>query len=300
MKRKLRHKMSYQTKKQIYGFLFILPWFIGFLLFFAQPFVESFKYSFQQLKPTSQGFVGTYAGLDNYKFAIFRDTVFLRECVNSISNLIQVPLILIYSIAFALLIKGKFVGRSFMRAVAFLPVIIGSGVLMQILKEDVFSQGVRGGNSVYLFTAGGGLQNIFVAMGLNQGIINFINRIISQIFDLSWKSGVQIMLFLAGLHNIPEYVYEAASLEGAREFEKFFKVTLPLLTPMILLNTIYSVIDSFSDYGNKIIQMIYSTTFDQVRLGYASALSILYFLMIIVVLGFVYFIIRKYIVSPDE
>ncbi|MDF2472356.1 MAG: sugar transporter permease [Lachnospiraceae bacterium] len=292
--------MSYQTKKQIYGFLFILPWFIGFLLFFAQPFVESFKYAFQKLEPSSQGFVGTYVGLDNFKFAIFRDTAFLRECVNSLGNLIQVPLILIYSIAFALLIKGKYTGRSFMRAVAFLPVIIGSGVLMQIIKEDVFSQGIKGGNSVYLFASGGGLQDIFVAMGLNQGIINFINRIISQIFDLTWRSGVQIMLFLAGLHNIPEYVYEAASLEGAREFEKFFKVTLPLLTPMILLNTIYSVIDSFSDYGNQIIQMIYSTTFDQVRLGYASALSIIYFFMIIMVLGLVYFIIRKYIVSPDE
>lgn len=292
-------KMSYQRKKEIYGFLFILPWFIGFCLFFAQPFIQSFLYSFQKLEATPTGFVGTYIKLENYKFALFRDTDFIRESVNSITNLIQVPLILIYSIAFALLLKGNFKGRGFIRAVAFLPVIIGSGVLMQIIREDVFSQGIKGGGTSYLFSAGG-LSDMFYAMGLNQGIINFINRIISQIFDLTWKSGVQIMLFLAGLHNIPDYVYEAADLEGARGFEQFFKVTLPLLTPMILLNTIYSIIDSFSDYGNQIIQMIYSTTFNQIRQGYASALSILYFLMIITVLGIIYLVLRRHIVAVDE
>ena len=100
-----------------------------------------------------------------------------------------------------------------MRAIAFLPVIIGSGVLMDILKTDVFSSGVKGAETVYLFS-GGGLTGLFTAMGLSADMIGFINTIISKIFDLTWRSGVQILLFLAGLHNIPSYVYEAAEIEG--------------------------------------------------------------------------------------
>lgn len=296
---KKRRSLSYTKRKQVYGIMFILPWLIGFLLFFIQPFVESVTYAFQTLETTPEGFVGTYIGWDNFKYAIFEDPVFIRECLNAITDLVQVPLILVYSLCFALLLKGNYKGRGVMRAIAFLPVIIGSGVIMQILKEDVFSQGVKGGQSTYLFSQGG-LEGIFVAMGLNQGLINFINNIISQVFDLTWRSGVQIMLFLAGLHSIPDYTYEASSLEGANKLEQFFKITVPLLTPFILLNTIYTIIDSFSDYGNTIIQMIYSTAFNQVRLGYSSALSIMYFLINLIVLGLVYFFIRKKIISWDD
>lgn len=186
-----------------------------------------------------------------------------------------------------------------MRAIAFLPVIIGSGVLMDIMKQDVFSSGVKGAETVYLFS-GGGLTGLFSSMGLPMNVISFVNNVISRIFDLTWKSGVQILLFLAGLHNIPEYVYEAADLEGANALEQFFKITLPMLTPMILLNVVYSVIDIFSDFGNQIIQMIYNTAFSNVRFGYSSALSILYFIMIAVVLVIVYLAMRRFIVKPEE
>lgn len=295
---KYRKHLSYETKKKIYGLLFILPWLLGFILFFVVPFGESIIYSFQKLETTPKGFIGTGIGFENYKYALFKDTAFIITCVNSLKDLIQIPLIIVYSLCFALLLKGKFAGRGLMRAIAFLPVIIGSGVLMQILKEDVFSQGIKGGNSVYIFSSGG-LNSLFISMGLSAGITNFINNIVSAIFDLTWRSGVQILLLLSGLHNIPDYVYEASSLEGAREFEQFFKITLPMLTPMLMLNIVYSVIDMFSDYGNEIIRMIYATAFDQVRLGYSSALSVLYFAMIAVVLIMVSIVLKKYIIKRD-
>ena len=131
-------------------------------------------------------------------------------------------------------------------------------------------------------------------------MIGFINNVIGKIFDLTWRSGVQILLFLAGLHNIPSYVYEAAEIEGANALEQFFKITLPMLTPMILLNVVYSVIDIFSDFGNTIIQMIYNMAFTNVRFGYSSALSILYFMMIAVVLVIVYLVMKRFIVHPEE
>lgn len=291
--------MPYEKKKQLYGLIFVMPWIIGFILFFASPLIKSVVYAFQKVEMTPQGFKGTFIGLENFQYALFKDPTFIRECVNSILNLIQVPLILVYSLFVAVLLKNNFKGRSIMRAIAFLPVIIASGVLMQIMKEDIFSHGVRDGNSVYLFS-GGGLQGILIELGLGQNLINFVNQVIGRIFDVTWRSGVQIMLFLAGLHTIPEYLYEASGLEGARPWEQFWKVTLPMLTPMILLNIIYSIIDSFTDYGNTIIRLLYNTAFEQVKFGYSSALSLIYFLVVILVLGIAYLLIKRKIIYLEE
>ena len=235
----------------------------------------------------------------NFENLFFKDADFLPALVTSLGELVQVPLILVYSLFFAVLIKDKFPGRTFMRAVAFMPVIIGSGVLMQILKEDVFSSGVRGGSAnTYLFNAGS-IAEVMAAMGLGQGITNFVNDIINRVFDLTWRSGVQIMLFLAGLHSVPDYLYEASSLEGAGSFAQFWKVTLPMLTPMILLNTIYSVVDMMNDYSNAIIQRMYSTMFELVKFGYASAMSVVYFLVIMAVLGVVALFISRFVIYQE-
>ena len=295
----MRKKLPYSTKKKIYGFLFITPWLIGFLLFFAVPFFQSCLYGFQDLKTSAEGMIGTWVGLDNFSYALFRDTEFLIQCAGSLRDLVTVPLILVYSICFALLLKKDYPGRTLMRAIAFLPVIIGSGVLMDIMKSDVFASSLSGAETTYPFSSSG-LTGFFQSMGLPIEIINFINDVISKIFDLTWRSGVQILLFLAGLHNIPSYVYEAADIEGANALEQFFKITLPMLTPMILLNVVYSVIDIFADYGNSIIRMIYNMAFDNVRFGYSSALSILYFIMVAVVLVVLFLVMKRFIVHPEE
>jgi len=293
--------MPYTKKKELYGLLFVLPWIIGFILFFIRPLITSIVYSFQNMELTPQGLKGSFIGWENYFYALYKDPNFIREAVNSFVNMLYgVPLILVYSLFIAILIKNKFPGRGFMRAVTFLPVIIGSGVLMQILKEDVFSQGMRGGvESVYLFT-GAGISGLLVELGLGAGLIEVFNNVIARIFDLTWRSGVQVLLFLAGLHTIPSYLYEASSLEGARPWEQFWKVTLPMLTPMMLLNVVYTIIDTFTDYGNSVIMMIYNTAFSQIRFGYSSALAWLYCLAIAIFLGLVYLLLKKRIVYMQD
>ncbi len=293
--------MPYTKKKELYGLLFVLPWIIGFILFFVKPLITSVVYSFQNMELTPQGLKGAFIGWDNYAYALYKDPNFVREAVNSFVNMLYgVPLILVYSLFIAIMIKNKFPGRGFMRAVSFLPVIIASGVLMQILKEDVFSQGMRGGTeSVYLF-AGAGISGILAELGLGPGLIEVFNNVIARIFDLTWRSGVQVLLFLAGLHTIPSYLYEASSLEGARPWEQFWKVTLPMLTPMMLLNIVYTIIDTFTDYGNGVIMMIYNTAFSQIRFGYSSALAWLYCLAIAAFLGLVYLLLKKRIVYLQD
>ena len=129
----MKKKIPYTTKKKIYGFLFITPWLLGFLLFFIVPFIQSCLYAFQDLETTEKGMVGTWVGTYNFSYALFRDTDFIVQCANSLKDLITVPLILVYSLCFALLLKKEYPGRTTMRAIAFLPVIIGSGVLMDII-----------------------------------------------------------------------------------------------------------------------------------------------------------------------
>ncbi len=291
--------MGYQTKKKWYGFTFVLPWLIGCLLFFVSPLISTFQYAFQSLQASPTGFTATPVGWANFETLFFKDADFLPALTTSLTELIQVPLILVYSLFFAVLIKDEFPGRTFMRAVAFMPVIIGSGVLMQILKEDVFSSGVRGGSAnTYLFNAGS-IAELMGSMGLPQGITNFVNDIINRVFDLTWRSGVQIMLFLAGLHSVPDHLYEASSLEGAGSFAQFWKITLPMLTPMILLNTIYSVVDMMNDYSNGIIQRMYSTMFELIKFGYASAMSVVYFIVIMAVLGVVALLLSRFIIYQE-
>ncbi|OMF21802.1 hypothetical protein BK133_27700 [Paenibacillus sp. FSL H8-0548] len=300
MIRKLR-ALPYTKKKELYGFLFVLPWILGFILFFGKPLLTSLVFSFQNMEMTPEGLRGVFIGWDNFEYALFKDPAFIREATNSFVNMLYgVPLILVYSLFVAVLLKNKFRGRGFMRAVSFLPVIIASGVLMQILKEDVFSQGMRGGaESVYLFT-GAGINGILQELGLGAQLIEIFNNVISRIFDLTWRSGVQVLLFLAGLHAIPGYLYEASSIEGARPWEQFWKITLPMLTPMMMLNIVYTIIDTFTDYGNSVILMIYNTAFSQVRFGYSSALAWLYCLLIAVFLGAVYMLLKKRIVYMQD
>lgn len=297
---KLR-SMPYTKKKQLYGFMFVLPWVIGFVLFFAGPLITSFKYSFYNLELTPDGLKGSFVGWENFQYAIFRDPQFIREAVNSFVNMFySVPLILVYSLFVAVLLKNKFRGRGLMRAVSFLPVIIASGVLMQILKEDVFSQGMRGGvESVYLF-GGAGINRMLTELGIGPQLIEVFNNVIARIFDLTWRSGVQVLLFLAGLHAISSDLYEASDVEGARAWEQFWKITLPMLTPIMLLNIVYTVIDTFTDYGNGVILMIYNTAFSQVRFGYSSALAWLYLLGIALFLGALYALIKKRIVNLQD
>lgn len=297
---KLR-SMPYTKKKQLYGFMFVLPWVIGFILFFAGPLITSFKYSFYNLELTPDGLKGSFVGWENFQYAIFRDPQFIREAVNSFVNMFySVPLILVYSLFVAVLLKNKFRGRGLMRAISFLPVIIASGVLMQILKEDVFSQGLRGGvESVYLF-GGAGINRMLTELGIGPQLIEVFNNVIARIFDLTWRSGVQVLLFLAGLHAISSDLYEASDVEGARAWEQFWKITLPMLTPIMLLNIVYTVIDTFTDYGNGVILMIYNTAFSQVRFGYSSALAWLYLLGIALFLGALYALIKKRIVNLQD
>lgn len=192
----------------------------------------------------------------------------LRESLGGL--LADVLIILAFSLFVALILKSKFRGRTAVRAIFFLPVIIASGVVLDLLNNnDMASLLLSGDRNSILFDSGG-MNDWLIPMGLGPLI-----EVVQNIFDMSWKSGIQILLFLAGLQTISPQMYEVANVEGATAWEKFWKITFPLLTPILLLNVVYTIIDSFTDFSNQTMRIIMDYA-QHMRIGYGSALAIIY------------------------
>jgi ABC-type sugar transport system permease subunit len=274
------------------GRLFILPWIIGVIWFFIIPLVQSIYYTISRITISSEGLSFQFVGLDNYLFAFTRDPDFLQTLAGAIGNIAyQVPIIVFFSLFVSLILREKFVGRSIMRAIFFFPVIIASGVVITILKENVMMQAAGDVTSQVLFRTGG-LGELMVTAGLNTRVVEYLTTAISQVFDLTWKSGVQILLILAALYNIPESMYEAADIEGATAWEKFWKITFTLISPTILLAVIYSIIDYFTDFGNQVMRMIVRQL-NQGRFEYSTTIAITYFISVMIIIAIINFGLSK-------
>lgn len=287
--KKLRGR-SLASRRALYGRLFILPWFIGFVYFFCIPLGSSFYYTLTQITITQSGLEFSWNGFGNYLYAFATDPDFTRNIVESVLNIVyQVPIIVFFSIFIAIILKGDFRGKTLMRAVFFLPVIISSGVVITILKENVLATGT--GQASTLFQAGG-LTTFLVNSGFGVTFARIITDSISQVFDLAWRSGVQILLLLSALHSIPDSMYEAARIEGATVWESFWKITFVLISPTIVLAVIYSIIDYFTDYSNKVMRMIVKFV-EQGRFEYSTTVSFIYFVAVMIIISIVNGLLSK-------
>jgi ABC-type sugar transport system permease subunit len=293
-------KLSYPKKQAWAGRMFILPWFLGFCFIFCRSLLTSFVYSFSKVTIGDKGFDTTFVGLENYKYALKVDPNFVKTLVNTIiSMLYQVPLILIFSLIIACVLNQKFRGRVIARAIFFLPVIIATGQIISIMRGDIYSQQLTSGErSSAMFTVSG-IQTILLDSGLSMSIANTIINSINSIFDVAWKSGIQILLFIAGLQTVPRALYEVSEIEGATAWEAFWKITFPMISPILILNLIYTMIDNFTDYSNGVIKMA-SDLAKQMKFDNSATVTCIYFLVIVVMLGIVSLITRKKIFYINE
>jgi ABC-type sugar transport system permease subunit len=293
-------KLSYTKKQAWAGRLFILPWFFGFCFIFCRSLITSFVYSFSKITVGDKGFNTTFVGFENYKYELTVDPNYVKTLVNTvISILYQVPLILIFSLIIACILNQKFRGRVVARAIFFLPVIIATGQIISIMRGDIYSQQLTAGErSSTMFTVAG-LQNILLDSGLSLTFANTIISSINSIFDVAWKSGIQILLFIAGLQTVPRSLYEVSEIEGATAWEAFWKITFPMISPILILNLIYTIIDNFTDYSNGVIKLA-SDLAKQMKFEYSATVTCIYFLVIVVILGVVSMITRKKIFYINE
>jgi oligogalacturonide transport system permease protein len=266
-------KQSLKRRDSQMGILFVSPWIIGFIVFTLFPLVYSIFLSFQNVTITPKGIKTTFVAFKNYSYAFTVDADFVQKLISFLQQLIvSVPIILVFSLIIALLLNQKVRLRGAFRTVFFLPVIIISGPVMnQLIQQNVTSIPNIDQYAIYQY--------------FNQNPNGFINGIMlflmGNLVYILWFSGVQILIYLAGLQKVDKQIYEAAEIDGASVWESFWKITLPSLFPMILVNTIYTIV-TYSVFGlNPIIQHINDNMFNiQTGFGYASALSWIYFIVI--------------------
>ncbi|MGO4695795.1 carbohydrate ABC transporter permease [Paenibacillus sp. 2TAB26] len=282
-----RKSPTLQQKKSRLGILFVTPWFLGFVFLFSIPLYKSFLYSLNTLTLGKGGFDTKYEGFSFYKQLFMSHPTFNRTLIEAISDiLINVPSITIFSLFVATLINQKFRGRIFARAVFFLPVLLAAPVLSLENSSEMASiaSTITGSSSEdggFAFTSFE-LQRMLVEAGVGNGIISYITGSVDRIYEIISSSGVQILIFLAALQSISPSLYEAAKIEGTTGYEAFWKITFPMLSPILLTNIVYTVIDSYST--NALSQMITDTAFQTLNFSLSAAMAWVYFLIVSVIL----------------
>ncbi len=285
--------LTIEGRKALSGRLFILPFTVGFILFFLKPALESLLFVFNDVSLKVGGFTMEFVGMKNLKYIFLTDPDFNKNLVSSMTSLLyKVPVIIIASLFFAVVLNAKFRGRTLVRAIFFLPVIIASGVVMEIINSDTFATSLISsseGMKSTVTASSYGLTSLLVDMGVSEKVVSYFSYISSNLYDLMWRTGIQMIIFLAALQSISPVLYEASSMEGASAWENFWMITIPMISPMILINVIYTIIDTFTDSANVVMNQINSVFADQ-QYDRAAAMSWVYFLVIGLLLALVLFI----------
>lgn len=302
--KQVKRGLSYEKRKGLYGYGFIGLWALGTIYFFIAPLVMSLIYSFNETQVEVGGMEMQWIGMKNYVNAFRKDQEYTLALVDMLKNTaLRTPLIIIFSIFIALVLNQKFKGRTFARAVFFLPVIIATGPVMDIINGNMSTGGYAGGSEQFstMFEANlvDQLLNFLGIYNISDRLSNIINSLTTDIFNLVWNSGIQILLILAALQGISPASKEAAQMEGATSWEFFWKITLPTISPMILASVVYTVVDSFVDPGNKVMTIVLNKSTNWQH-GYSAAMAWAYFGIIGICLAIIVAILNKVIYYEVE
>lgn len=291
------YRLAFQKRTALWGIIFMSPWILGFLLFFIRPMIEVFIYSVNEVKlGTETGLAMKYVGLANYKEALLVDPEFVRKLTETVvQTLPSVFLIIIFSLISAVLLNGNYFGRMAARAIFFIPIIMAAG-LMTATVGGTAAETVKSAQQESLLGANF-LANFLLNSGMPKQILGSLTKAVSSIFSVITMSGVQTLIFLAGLQSIAPQLYEVAKIEGATGYETFWKVTFPLVSPMILTCSIYSLADAF--LRSDITTRIYDIAFKQSRYGLSASMSCIYLIVTLVIMVVINFLISRKVFYYD-
>ncbi|MBR6564024.1 MAG: sugar ABC transporter permease [Clostridia bacterium] len=284
-----RKATGIERLKVRYGRMFVIPWTIGFILFFLVPLVESIAYAFSHVSLVDENML-TFAGFEHFRYLIKDDLNFIDNLKDAVISFIySLPIIVALSMIFALILNQKFRGRLFARAVFFLPVIIATGVVMKFVTGEAI------GNGAALNTAMGDTQSysgiqfdqLLINLGLPQSVTELLSDYIARVFNLVWSCGIQILLFVAGMQSIPDQLYEVSKIEGATAWEEFWFVTFPMLGNVTFLVLIYTIVDLFTAFDNPIMKQAYKLISENSLYDRSSAILWGYFVVVGIVGGLI-------------
>ena len=298
-------KGSLDARRARSGYLFTLPFILGIVLVYLPILIDSIWYSFNMEVPDRENpgqFMLEFVGWDFYKNA-FSTPAFTEKLIEGIQQLVfEVPAIIIFALFIAVVLNQKMLGRAAFRAIFFVPVIISTGIMETVnaadIMQDMMAGGTSDGATAEAEQAGGlisteDVQALLESMNLNFGadIIDYIVNLVENIYNIINYSGVQMLIFLAGLQSISPAIYEACTIDGATAWETFWKVTFPMISPMILVNAAYTIIDSFTRSTNPVMLYIDNNSSG----GTGIAMSWIYFLLVMVIIGVVVAIASSFI-----
>lgn len=290
MKRK--SKMSLTRKKNLIAYTFVGHWALGLALFFLYPLISSIIFSFNNVTIEPGEIVTKFMGLANYSKLLLEDPNFLNDLRDSIGFMFySFPIIISISLILAVLLNQKFIGRTFFRAVFFLPVMLSASVVLNLLSGEFITMPLFSSSS-----SGVGIidyKSILDSINISSQIQPFLEFLLSNTIDLIWSCGVQTILFLAGLQSIPDSFYEVSYIEGANKWDEFWFITIPSLRNIISLVLIYTMIDLFADMKNTIVAKSYSLMTMQ-EFGESSAMLWFYFSIVLMVIGTVFVLYQRF------
>ena len=305
--KKRKRGASLDVRKARAGWIFVLPFVLSFIIIYLPIVIDSIKYSFNKINiGQGGGYTLEFVGWENYQEALFVDPSFVQRLTSGIQQLIfDIPAIVIFSLFIAVLLNQKMVGRAAFRAIFFIPVIISTGIIDKIdqantmldYMEDVES-GINDGsnqNTTNEILSAVDIERLFENMKVGTELVDYVVSMVNNIYNIINRSGVQMLIFLAGLQSISPAIYESCDIDGATAWETFWKITFPMISPMILVNAIYTVIDSFTSQSNTVMAYI-SDTYDKAGGNVlSSAMAWIYFLIVLAIIGLVSALLSGYV-----
>ncbi len=274
--KKPKIKMGRLEKREArIGYLFVLPWIIGVLAFLLIPLGQSFYYMWFNIRITPLETKFNWVGTGNFTQIWLENPEFPQQLVTYIwQTIVEVPVIVVFALIIAMMLNGKIRFKGFFRLIFFLPVIIVSGPVMNMLV----SEGAATIPAMNVQSVINAFDKVFPTK-----IAQEIGEMFSNMIMILWYSGVQILIFLSALQKVDPSLYEAAKIDGGSGWECFWKITLPTIKPMVLLNAVYTVIFLSGNEQNELINMIKSAMFSGTKekgYGYASAMAWMYAVVI--------------------
>jgi len=291
IKKNNKYSLTIVGKNAVAGYLFLLPFLIGFLSFMFLPILESLRMVFSRVRIdiVKNGFAMEFTGFENLERVFLIDPEFTRMLTEEMWRMVLiVRAIIIFSLFVALILNQEFRARGFVRAVFFLPVILSSGVMIGLETNNSLlnnmAEIIKEGNLLKASITNV-LEDVLVAEGAASDFMAYIFIIVNQIYDIAMASGIQIIIFLSALQTIPPSMFEAAEIEGATGWECFWKITFPMVSPLILVNVVYSVVDYFIRTDNLVMEKINLTLVQRLDFSFSTTMAWVYFLAVMIIIG---------------
>lgn len=297
MKKSKNARLTIEQRTALNGHLYVLPFYIGFIFFFLTPIIKSISYVFCNVSFDVTGVLTEFTGLENLKYIFNKDLDFKGNLVTSVTALLwKTPVILILSLLLAMIANINMPGKGVIRSVFFLPVILSSGVVLDTIREDDIAGLMMRGSVVSAngsVVSSNSLANMLEQVGLSISIVNLFINISNNIFDLLFNCGIPMLIFLSGLQGISPSLYEASSVEGATAWDNFWKITLPMIMPVALINLVYIIVDNFASSSNLVMQQVLASV-ELLKLGEASAMVWVFCVIIAVIFAVFFAIANKF------